>query len=111
MKKNICLAACALLVGTLTITAQEQLNTTADEVRTVKYTIMERFESDMILTAVERERLKKERFEEIKSKIGILDTLDISERKREKLMEDLITDPFSPRLSKTLADIEYKEEK
>ena len=100
---------CGLFFTTISATAQE-VNDMNTEKSVVKYTIMERFEPELILTATEREKMKAERFAEIKSKMEILDTLDISERKRDRLIEDLMENPFSPRLARTLAEIEFQED-
>ena len=97
-----------LLLTTIGALAQEEQDFITEE-PVARYTIMERFEPELILTAAEREQMKAERFAEIKSKMEILDTLDISERKRDRLMEDLMEDPLSPRLTKTLAEIEFQE--
>lgn len=79
------------------------------EVEVTKHTIMERFEPELMLSAEERLELKDERVAEIKRRREILDTLDISERKREKLIRDLLKNPNSPRLSRTLAEIEFED--
>ena len=101
----------AFISGCLTVTAQESEYELAGEGQIVKkYTIMERFEPELILTAGEREDLKAERFAEIQTTMRILDTMEISDRKREKLYNDLIDDPFSVRLSKTMADIKFRED-
>ncbi|MGB6153351.1 MAG: hypothetical protein WBG48_15335 [Pricia sp.] len=119
MKKYLFVSTCCFVVfGCFGLSAQELYpNQQFDFIRAgerqevKKYTVMERFEPDLILTAKEREKLKAERFADIQTKLSILDTLDISERKREKLMNDLIENPFSSRLSKTMADIEFDENK
>ena len=87
---------CFVLFSGFTLSAQQSDFVMAGERQEVKkYTIMERFEPELILTATEREKLKAERFAAIQTKMSILDTLDISERKREKLINDLIENPFS----------------
>ena len=98
------------LCNCLKISAQESEYKMAGEDQEVKkYTLMERFEPDLILTANEREQLKVARFDAIKTKLSILDTMDISPRKREKLMNDVIEHPFSTRLSKTLVETKFDE--
>ncbi len=72
---------------------------------------MERFEPELALSASERESLQAERFAEIKLKMQMLDTMDISESEREKLLSDLIEKPFSTRLSPNMADRQFEEEK
>ena len=43
----------------------------------------------------------------IKRRRGILDTLNISERRRERLLKALLKNPFSDKLNKAVADIEF----
>ena len=76
----------------------------------VKWTVLEKYEPDMILSADDRMALKKKRIVEARRRKDILDTLDISDRKRKKLMRDLYKNPFSDRLMKTLADTKFEEE-
>lgn len=112
MKKiSYSIGLCSTLFGVFTGFSQQNVDTVEKTQQIQKYTIMERFEPDLILTAVEREQLKATRFAEIKLKIQILDTMNISERKRERLIEDLVEDPFSDRLSKTLTDITFDNDK
>ncbi len=76
-----------------------------------KNTMMARFEPELTISAKERERMKAERFAEIKLKMEMLDTMDISQRKREKLLVDIINKPFSTRLSSKMSDSQFEEEK
>ena len=75
-----------------------------------KYTIMERFEPEYALTAAKRKQMKAERFEKLKAQIEIIDAMDVSEQKREHLLQDLLNKPFSQRLTKALADTKFEEE-
>ncbi len=75
-----------------------------------KYTVMEQYEPELVLSVDERVRLKKERIATIKRRRGILDTLDIPERRREKLLKALLKNPFSDKLNKAVADIEFIED-
>ncbi|WP_299537124.1 hypothetical protein [Ulvibacterium sp.] len=109
MKK---LANCAfglftLFLGLHTLTAQ---NTGKEELKVTKRTYMERFEPRLIKSVEERLALKQMRIAEMHQKMLLLDSLDISERKRRALQNDLNENPFSHRLSKTLAKIEYLDE-
>ena len=63
-----------------------------------------------MLSVNERVRLKKKRIATIKRRKGILDTLDISERRRERLLKALLKDPFSDKLNKAVAEIEFVAE-
>lgn len=75
-----------------------------------KHTVMEQYEPAMVLSVDERVRLKKERLVTIKRRRGILDTLDISDRRRQRLLKELIRNPFSDRLNRAVADIEFIED-
>lgn len=75
-----------------------------------KHTVMEQYEPAMVLSVDERVRLKKERLVTIKRRKGILDTLDISDRRRQRLLKELIRNPFSDRLNRAVADIEFIED-
>ncbi len=100
------------LICTSAMIAQRQ----ADEIDknsqpVLKYTLIERFEPELALSANERRRMKAKRFAEIKLKMRMLDTMDISEGKREKLLSDLIEKPYSAKLSRNMADSQFEEEK
>ena len=91
--------------------AQSKENDTlGKKLKVEKWTVLEEYEPDMILSAEDRMALKKKRFVEVKRRKGILDTMDISERKRKKLMRDLYKNPFSDRLMKTLADTQFEDD-
>ena len=79
-------------------------------VKVKKYTIMEQYEPELVLSVNERVRLKKKRIATIKRRRAILDTLDISERRRERLLKALLKDPFSDKLNKAVAEIEFVAE-
>lgn len=112
MTKNLFLTICCFgMLSSYSLLGQDSIFKMAGEKQLVKkYTIMERFEPDLILTVSEREKLKAERFAEIQTKMRIIDTMDLSARKREKLIHDLVNDPFSFRLSKTLVDSRFGED-
>ncbi|WP_411030660.1 hypothetical protein [Spongiimicrobium sp. 3-5] len=77
--------------------------TSTAETLTTKRTLMERYEPDMVLTPKEREQLKKKRLAAIKKGRETLDTMDISQRKRRKLIKALYLKPFSNRLNRAIA--------
>lgn len=85
-------------------------DTLGKKLKVEKWTVLEKYEPDMILSADDRMALKKKRVVEARRRKDILDTLDISDRKRKKLMRDLYKNPFSDRLMKTLADTKFEEE-
>lgn len=104
--KGICLVM-AFTAGNVALQAQEQ---SKKEHEVTKYTVMERFEPQLILTPEERINLKEERVADMRRTRDIVDTLDISERKRERLLQDIIDQPYSARLSKTMAKLEFEDE-
>ncbi|NNK17629.1 MAG: hypothetical protein HKP49_00590 [Maribacter sp.] len=75
-----------------------------------KYTLMEQFEPELVLSVAERVRLKKERKAVIKRRRGILNTLDISEKRRQRLIKALLKNPFSNKLNRAVAEIEFVED-
>ncbi len=75
-----------------------------------KHTVMAQYEPAMVLSVNERIRLKQERLTTIKRRRGILNTLDISDRKRQRFLRELIRNPFSDRLNRAVADIEFIED-
>ncbi|MBU2946611.1 hypothetical protein [Zobellia uliginosa] len=107
MKNPLFMIAACIFVGTCGLSAQEIKE---KQTEVTKYTVMERFDSEEISTFENRTKLREEHLAEIKRRREILDTLDISERKRQRLLEDLITEPFSNRLSRTMAEIEFQDE-
>ncbi|WP_139205125.1 hypothetical protein [Pricia antarctica] len=76
-----------------------------------KYTLIARFEPELALSASEREHMEAERFAEIKLKMQLLDTMDISDRKRDKLISDLIEKSFRARSFRNMANNHFEEEK
>lgn len=113
MKKYLHATASFLgLLCVFTVSSQQWVEDIAGNSHPAKkYTLMERFEPELTLTASERERLKAERFAEIKLKMQVLDTINTSERKREKLLSDLIQSPLSTRLPETRADTHAVDKK
>ncbi|SDL24186.1 hypothetical protein SAMN04488514_101126 [Kriegella aquimaris] len=94
---------------TSNLKAQAQSATPKKDVSVQKHTLMERFEPDLMVPLEERIALKKQRIADAQRTRALLDTLDISERKRQKLLNDLKESPFSNRLSKTIADSKFED--
>lgn len=109
MKRFIFKGTC-LIVAFTASSAMLQAQEKEKKHEVTKYTIMERFEPELVLTPEERVQLKEERVAEIVKTREIVDTLDIRERKREKLLNDLLEKPYSTRLSKTMAKLEFEDE-
>tara|TARA_R110002049_G_scaffold329_2_gene1804 strand:- start:1776 stop:2123 length:348 start_codon:yes stop_codon:yes gene_type:complete len=112
MKKGIYSTLIVLFMGLFLIEGRAQSvqkDSTGQKLKVEKWTILEEYEPDMILSTEDRINLKKKRIVEAKRRKGILDSLDITDRKRKKLLKDLRNNPFSDRLMKTLADAKFED--
>ena len=91
----ICL--CLFFVRTAALTAQDPPKKTETDKATQvqRHTVMEKFAPDISLTAEERQQKRLDRMAEIEFRRRVLDTLDIPERRRLKLLMDLKYNPFS----------------
>ncbi|WP_158657197.1 hypothetical protein [Maribacter cobaltidurans] len=93
-----CILACTLC-GILMVSAQDK------ETKTIlvqKHTIMDQFAPELVTPVSERLELKQQRIAHQRNTRKILDTLDISERKRRRLLKELQRSPFSERLDKII---------
>lgn len=79
-----------------------------EEISVQEHTLMERFEPDFVVSVEDRIQLKRDRIAKISHTKELLDILDISDRKRRKLLEDLRWSPFSTRLSKVIAETKFE---
>jgi hypothetical protein len=74
-----------------------------------KRTALEQFESDLVISPEDRMKLKKARVIAIQKRLEIMDTLNISDRQRRKLLKELYRSPFSDEWNKVLAGLEFEE--
>ena len=66
-----------------TVSAQEVASMApVEEIKVKKHTILGQYEPEMVIPAKERIQLKSDRLATIKMKREIIDTMDISDRKR-----------------------------
>jgi len=70
---------------------------------------MEQYEPELVLNADDRARLKKERIALIKKRRRIIDSLDISERRKRSLLRELYRTPHSYKWDRLIADIEFED--
>lgn len=70
---------------------------------------MERYEPDFVLSPEERLQLKRERLATIKMRRAVIDTLDISDRKRRRLLKELYRSPLSDHWDRLVADLSFEE--
>ncbi len=92
--------------STLQLTAQSTDNTS---VKVQRYTIMEKFAPDIMPTAEERRQKKIKHLADTELKARVLDTMDISNRKRKRLLIDLYKTPYSDRLKQALAEVNFED--
>jgi hypothetical protein len=110
MKKTTILAKSLVVFvgGIFMATAQSTAN---KPIKVQKRTLMDKFEPDLVKPVDERIALKEKRIASQQQTKKILDTLDISDRKRRRLMRELRRSPFSERIQKTiLAETEFEDE-
>ncbi|MCG2461300.1 hypothetical protein K8352_11120 [Flavobacteriaceae bacterium F89] len=82
-----------------------------NEIRVKQKTIMEKFEPEMVISVEGRTQMKEDRLAEIERGKQIIDTMDISERKKRKLLGDLYWSPYSDRLEKNMLDTKIVDTK
>lgn len=90
--------------------AAQEVVISQKEIKVKKRTIMHQFEPDLVMSAENRLAIKKKRKEETQRKLMMIDTMNISERKRRKLLKDLVQTPYSTRLAKATAIVDTKFE-
>jgi hypothetical protein len=116
MKNSISLALslCFFLFCSVSIFAQDNDSTSTinkkkvtlkvdkSKVKVQRHTVMSRFEPEIASTEQARMEKRQKRIAETEYKLRVLDTLDISERKRRMLLRDLKYTPYSNRLNKAV---------
>jgi hypothetical protein len=122
ISRILTIGLCAFFFGCSAIFAQESTSelTTVKKTATLKidksnvkvqrHTVMSRFEPEFASTQKERLEKRRERIAVTELKIRILDTLNISERKKRILLRDLKYTPYSNRLNKaTLVNTQFED--
>ena len=82
----------------------------ADTISITHKTVLEKYEADLILPREARVDLKEKRIAYILSRRAILDTLDIPDRKKRKLLRELYLTPFSTEWDKVLASMGFEDQ-
>ncbi len=107
------------MVGAINVHAQKPQATTSnkaivktnDNSNVKKYTVMDKFEPELVIPREERIALKEKYNEFIVNAKVAIDTLQISDRKRRRLLKDLKESPFSDRLSKVMmVETQFEED-
>lgn len=101
------LALMVLACGIFSMSGQEAAK---KEVTVEKYTLMGQFEPDYVLPVDQRIKLKKNRITHQRQTKKILDTLDISDRKRRRLIRELKRSPFSEKVQNVItAETQFED--
>lgn len=95
---------------TIVYSQKENKNWDKNELTVEKRTVLERFDSDLVISPEERMKLKMERVATIQKRLEIIDTLNISQRQRRRLLKELYLSPFSDEWNKVIVDLEFEEE-
>ncbi|NND16635.1 MAG: hypothetical protein HKN89_09970 [Eudoraea sp.] len=100
-----------LLVGSPDLSAQDSIALpTTKELKVRERTVLAQFESTMVLTADERLRMKIDRRDLILKRRAIIDTLDISDRRRRRLLKELYNSPTSDRWERVVANLGFEDD-
>jgi hypothetical protein len=94
------------MLGT-TLAGLHSLNAQAghEETRIRVHTVMEHYAPEYVLAPEERRRLKNERHKDIAARRAVIDTLDISRRKKRRLLRELYNTPFSDEYQEVLSNL------
>ena len=99
------------MIGSVDLLAQDSVALpTIKEIKLKERTVLGQFESNFVLSADERLKKKLERKELIAKRRSIIDTLDISERRKRRLLKELYNSPFTTRWDKVVATMEFEED-
>ena len=98
----------ALAMGFLTCTvyAQEQPKAPKASVPEFKKSVLSHYESGLAPDRIQREALKAARMAWIRERRAILDTLELSPKKKNRLLRDLYEDPSSGAWDRLMARLE-----
>lgn len=102
---------CILFFALTQLSAQEKTKSIVlkKDFEIQKHTIMERFEPGYVVSVAERAEMKNKRIEDTEYTLSVLDTIEISNRKRRQLLHDLKYNPLSVRLNKFIVDTKFED--
>lgn len=99
-----------LISGAQLCAQSEETNSENSSAPVKRYTLMEKFEPDLVVPLDERKRLKEERKQMVVQRKNVLDTMSISDRRRSRLLRELNENPFSTRINRAFADIKFEDD-
>ena len=98
-----------LLAATMASAQDTAPKTAKKEADVQRHTVMEQFTSEDMFTVEERKQKRLAHLAEIEKLKKALDTMDISARRKRKILADLINKPYSDRVNQALAEINFEE--
>lgn len=110
IRYKLLLAAVVVLAVCTGSTAQDSVPARPQQLKVKKHTVLAQYEDQMVLSAEERLRLKQERRELVLKRRAILDTLDISESRRRRLLRELYRSPFSTKWERLVTDLDIEDQ-
>ncbi|QCW99957.1 hypothetical protein FGM00_07535 [Aggregatimonas sangjinii] len=108
--RNKLLGLVVVLLAAMQLSAQQTApENSKKEVDVQRHTVMEQFASEDLFTLEERKQKRLAHLAEIEKLKKALDTMDISRRKKRKILADLINKPYSDRVNQAMAEINFEE--
>lgn len=102
--KRLILFCGFLLCSILSISTIQAQDSLKSDVKVKQRILLNQFESDYVLTASERVALKQSRIAYQYRMKELLDSIDISDAKRKRLLQELKKNPFSERVQTVIAN-------
>ena len=110
LSKKVTLVIALLILGAFQIKAQETTSDTKEkDVKVQRHTVMEQFANENMFTLEQRKQKRLQHLADIEKLKKALDTMDISRRKKRKILADLVNKPYSDRVNQAMADIEFED--
>jgi hypothetical protein len=107
MGKGILKALTAVLwLSVATIYAQAAPDAPDQPIQVKRYTVMQQYAPELVVPADERARMKEERITTVRYREAVIDTLDIPEWKKRKLLRELYRTPFTDEWDKVFTSME-----
>lgn len=108
--KRLILFCGFLLCSILSISTIQAQDSLKSDVKVKQRILLNQFESDYVLTASERVALKQSRIAYQYRMKELLDSIDISDAKRKRLLQELKKNPFSERVQTVIANHAVSED-
>lgn len=108
MEKGIlkALLACSCLSGASICAQVRPSDTLLQDIQVKRYTVMQQFAPELVVPADERMRMKEERITTVRFREAVIDTLDIPEWKKRRLLRELYSTPFTDEWDKVFTSME-----